>query len=128
MDGPYFNPAKDNRFYALTYSQATTDRDNKLVGVLNHDLDLNFSDELDNYLIVDNESDHYFVTRNDSIPLFHSDVQITKDNTTLIQTEFSTTDQALETEPDTHETFIFKITILPLIKSMSEDVLTSYTK
>ena len=127
MDGPYFNPPEDNRFYIVTYSQATTDRDNQIVGVLNHDIKLNFTDELDTYLGIDKDLDHYFVT-NDTYPLFHSDVEIIEEYTTLTRAEFSTTDQALETEPDSHETFIFNITILPLIKNKSEDVLTSYTK
>lgn len=126
MYGPYFNPAKDNRFYAITYSQAIF-KGTSIIGVQNIDLILNFSDQYDSLLDVNNEFNHYFVT-SEGVPLYHSTIEIVSDNATLTRTEFSQSNQSLDSEPDTDEAVSFNKTILPLTKMQTNGTQSSFLK
>lgn len=126
LHGPYFNPNEENNFYALTLSQVLHIK-GTINGVLNHDLNLDFSDEYDEFINFNSSHRHYFVT-NQGIPLFHSKVMIMEDQTTLIKTEFSKTNESLKFEPDSNEVSEFRDTILPKFVDASQNYMSKFKK
>ena len=128
MYGPYDNPSEDNKFYALTLSQAVEAKD-KLHGVMNHDFNLNFRDAYDDLLNINSTNGKYFITTFDGQLLIHSKVLIQNEEDTLTKAEFSNSYFPLSEELMTDETSEFNDTMLPLFnKSASEAVITEYNR
>jgi hypothetical protein len=125
--GPYNNPSENNKFYALTLSQAIK-VGNDLHGVMNHDFNLNFKDEIDKFLNINDTNSRYFITTFEGQLLTHSKIEIQKATDSLTKAEFSKTWLPLEEELYNKETEEFNSTILPLIKSVSETTLTEYMR
>ena len=99
---PYLNPSGDNVFYALTLSQAL-EHDGVLHGVLNHDINLNFQEEYDSILGINNEETHFIITRFDAKLLKHSRVTIRYENESITMAEYSDAQVPLDNEINTSE-------------------------
>lgn len=111
--GPYFNPEPFiNRFYAVTLSQAVN-YDDGIIGVLNHDIRLEFKDERDKLFGITSDYYHYFITSPEGKPYIHSSVEIESENATLTMVEFSPNNISLSSEPQTAEAEYFNDTIFP---------------
>ena len=124
--GPYFNPSDEHRFYAITFSEAVFEGSD-LNGVLNHDLNLNFTDDYDELFGLQSSENHYFVAK-EGLPLFHSVVDIAEEDTTLVQAEFSQTNVSLDVEPDSTEVDDFKLDVLPIIEGSNSSLLSRFVK